>query len=168
MLQTDTVFGAPCLGRCQTGEAFDHGEEGLRRGCLSLHQRAVAREHQDLGDLGGLVGIFPDPGTAGVAGAEGIFHRGAQRGSVDGPAGLEQGDEGSRSLDQVVGEARSIRQGRGLGRKRGGMGVSVHRQSPGLRVDPKPRAHSLTREGSTLPPCLSLFLAKRRSVFVRC
>ncbi len=68
-------------------------------------------------------------------------------------------DEVSCSLNQVVGEARGFRAGRGLGlgRKRGGMGVSVHRQSPGLRVGPKPRAHSLAREGSPLPPCLSLF-----------
>ncbi len=131
----------------------------MRRGRLPLHQRTVARKHEDLRDFCRFVGVLPDPGTTGVAGAKGIFHRGAQGCSVDGFAGLEQGDEGSRSLDQVVGEARDFRAGGGLGhgRKLDGMGVSVHRQSPGLRVGPKPRAHSLTREGSPLPPCLSLF-----------
>ncbi len=147
------------MRRGQSRETFDHGEEGLRRQCLTLHQRAVAREYKDLGDLGRLIGVFPDPGTTCVTGTASIFHRGAKCGGVDGPACLENGDEDFRSLHQVLGEAWGIRQGRGfgLGCKLDGMGVSVHRQSPGLRVGPEPRVHSLTREGSPLPPCLSLF-----------
>ena len=159
LLQTHAVLRTPRVRRGQLGEALDHGEKGLRRACLALHQRSVAREHQDLSHLGSLIGVFPHPGTAGVAGAEGIFHCGAENGGVDGAARLEQRDKGSCSLHQVLGEARGLAQGRGfgLGGKLDGMGVSVHRQSPGLRVGPEPRAHSLTREGSPLPPCLSLF-----------
>lgn len=58
-----------------------------------------------------------------------------------------------------VGEVQGRAQGRGfgLGGEGSRMGVSDHRQSPGLRVGPEPRAHSLTREGSPLPPCLSRF-----------
>ena len=141
------------MRRGQSGKTFDHGEEGLGGAGLTLHQRAIARQQVDLGDLCGLVCIFPDPGTAGVTGTGSLLHRSAEGGSVDGLSRLEKGDEGSRSLDQVVGEARGL----GKACKRDGMGVSVHRQSPRLRVGPKPRAHSLTREGSPLPPCLSLF-----------
>ena len=159
LLQAHAVFGTPRVRRRQTGEMFNHVEEGVRRGRLALHQRAVARKHQDLGHLSGLIGVFPDPGATGVICAESLFHGGTKGGSVDRPARFEQREEGFRSLHQLLGEACSRGQGRGfgLGCKLDGMGVSVHRQSPGLWVGPEPRAHSLTREGSPLPPCLSLF-----------
>ena len=89
LLHAHAVLRTPRVRRRQTGETFNHGEEGLRRGSLAMHQSAVARQHQDLGNLGHLVGIFPDPGTAGVAGTESLLHRGAQGGSVYGPARLE-------------------------------------------------------------------------------
>lgn len=77
MLQTHAVFRTPRVRGGQTGETLDHGEESLRRGRLALHQRAIAGEHQDLRDFGGLIGVLPDPGAAGVTGSEGLLHRSA-------------------------------------------------------------------------------------------
>ena len=63
-------------------ETFNHGEEG-RRGCgLALHHRAVTRQHHDLGNLGGIIGVLPDPSALRVTGAERLLHRDAERFSV--------------------------------------------------------------------------------------
>jgi hypothetical protein len=114
LLQADAIFRTPCVRGRQTGQPLDHGEEGLRRGRLALHQRAIAREHQDLRNLDGLVGVLPNPGAARVAGTEGLLHHGANSGGVIGFASLEQRDEGICSLHQVLSNACSLGQGRGL------------------------------------------------------
>ena len=111
------------MGRLQGGDRGQHGEHAartVRTGAGLLADGAPVTLHeQDYGGFGGLVGVLPDPGALGIAGAEGAGHGVADGGGVEGPAGFENGKQGAGGGDKRVRAG-----GRGVrGRREGRHGV---------------------------------------------
>ena len=69
---------------------------------MAAHGPAMAADEQDDCSLGGLIGVLPDPGALGIAGAECACHGVPQGRGVERPAGLQDRQEGSGGGEQRV------------------------------------------------------------------
>jgi len=56
-------------------------------------------DHHDLCDLCGVIGVFPDPSAAGVAGSEGVLHRGTKRFCINSLPGLKMWQQAVCRMD---------------------------------------------------------------------
>ena len=126
LLEADLVLGALGMRGLQGGDRGQHGEHApgaVRPGaCLPAHGAPVTLQEQHRGGLGGLVGVLPDPGTLGVAGAEGAGHGGADGGGVEGSAGFEDRKQGPGGGEQgAAGRRRGMRRRRDGRHGLGGM-----------------------------------------------
>ena len=120
LLEANLVLGALGMGGLQCGDRGKHGQHAagtVRPGAgLFAHGAAVTLDEQDDSGLGGLVGVLPDPGAVGIAGAEGAGHGGADRGGVERPAGFEDGKQGPGGGDERVRAGGCAMRGRRGGR----------------------------------------------------
>ena len=123
LLEADLVLGALGVRGFQSadrGQHRQHAAGSVRTGAgLPAHGAPIALHEQHHGGFGGLVGVLPDPGALGIAGAESAGHGGADGGGVEGPAGFE-----GRKQGLGRGDERARAGGRGMrGRRDGGHGV---------------------------------------------
>ena len=121
LLEADLVLGTLGMRGLQGGDRGQHGEHpagAVRPGAgLFAHGAPVTLHEQHHGSLGGLVGVLPDPSTAGIAGAEGSGHGGADGGGVEGPPGFEDREQGPGGGKQGAPCGRRGMRGRRDGRR---------------------------------------------------
>lgn len=87
------LLGPARVGRQQPGDLGQRGEPCSRRCGFAEKRLSVLAQKQDGRRFAGVVGRFPVPGAAGVGGAEGLFHGGAQNRGIDHAALFEMRKE---------------------------------------------------------------------------
>ncbi len=147
LLEDRALLRTPGMRRRQRREPAEQRQHSLR--CVSfLDQRwSVAAQEQHGRGLRRLIGELPVPGAAGVGGAEGLGHRGAQDASVEAMPAFEVRKEVLGGREDGAGRVERVSRGscggsdglgghrvlfdRGIDEPRGGGGGRVHGKGPG-------------------------------------